>query len=74
MTICGASGGRPNLGRMKRRPKQPLPDEPPTPSDAGAASIVQIRIWLVGIGPKVWRRVLVPTKFTLRELHGVIWV
>ena len=59
---------------MKRRPKQPLPDEPPAPSDPDAASIMQIKVWLVGISPMVWRRVLVPTNFTLRELHGVIQV
>jgi hypothetical protein len=55
---------------MKRRPKQPHPEEPPTLSDADATSIMQIKIWLVGISPMVWRRVLVPTMFTLRELHG----
>jgi hypothetical protein len=59
---------------MKRRPKQPLPDEPPTRSDADAASIMQIKVWLVGISPMVWRRVLVPMNFTLRQLHGVIQV
>jgi hypothetical protein len=32
------------------------------------------KIWLTGISPMVWRRVLVPTSFTLRELHGVIQV
>ena len=59
---------------MRRRPKQPLTEEPPPPSDADAASIMQIKIWLVGISPMVWRRVLVPTNFTLRELLGVIQV
>ena len=35
---------------------------------------MQIKVWLVGISPMVWRRVLVPTNFALRELHGVIQV
>jgi hypothetical protein len=29
---------------------------------------------LTGISPMVWRHVLVPTNFTLRELRGVIQV
>jgi hypothetical protein len=32
------------------------------------------QVWLTGISPMVWRRVLVPANFTLRELHGVIQV
>ena len=36
--------------------------------------MLQVKVWLVGISPMVWRRVLVPTTFTLRELHGVIQV
>jgi len=35
---------------------------------------VQIKIWLLGISPMVWRRVLVPSTRTLRELHGIIQV
>jgi len=35
---------------------------------------VQIKVWLLGISPMVWRRVLVPVSLTLRELHGVIQV
>jgi hypothetical protein len=31
-------------------------------------------VWLIGISPMVWRRLLVPAAFTLRELHGVIHV
>src|ERR1700722_1679227 len=31
-------------------------------------------VWLTGISPMMWRRVLVPSSFTLRELHGVIQV
>ena len=37
-------------------------------------AILQIKVWLVGVSPMVWRRVLVPAGFTLRELHGVIQV
>ena len=40
----------------------------------GGDAILQVKVWLVGISPMVWRRVLVPTTFTLRELHGVIQV
>lgn len=39
-----------------------------------AAWIVQIKVWLLGISPMVWRRLLVPNTCTLRELHGVIQV
>jgi hypothetical protein len=39
-----------------------------------ADAIMQIKVWLIGISPMVWRRVLVPAAFTLRELHGVIQV
>jgi Plasmid pRiA4b ORF-3-like protein len=33
-----------------------------------------VKVWLTGISPMMWRRVLVPSSFTLRELHGVIQV
>src|SRR5450631_2863845 len=56
---------------MKRRPKPPVPEENLA---ADAAAILQIKVWLTGISPMVWRRVLVPAGFTLRELHGVIQV
>ena len=59
---------------MKRRPRSPLAKENPRPPAVGADAILQIKVWLVGISPMVWRRVLVPTTFTLRELHGVIQV
>jgi hypothetical protein len=58
---------------MKRRPNQPLSGESGAPAE-GADAIVQIKVWLVGISPMVWRRVLVPAACTLRELHGVIQV
>jgi hypothetical protein len=46
--------------------------EPPGPSPA--PEILQLKIWLLGISPMVWRRVQVPASITLRELHGVIQV
>src|SRR5712691_4882420 len=58
---------------MKRAPKQPLPGDSHAPAE-GADAILRIKIWLTGISPVVWRRVLVPSSFTLRELHGVIQV
>ena len=41
---------------------------------AAGAESVKIKVWLLGISPMVWRRVLVPSTCTLRELHGVIQV
>ena len=41
---------------------------------ADACAILQVKIWLTGISPMVWRRILVPTALTLHELHGVIQV
>ena len=60
---------------MKRRPKQtPVEDSGGVPSATAAEVVLQIKVWLIGISPMVWRRVLVPAAFTLRELHGVIQV
>ena len=39
-----------------------------------APEIVQLKVWLHGISPMVWRRLLVPGACTLRELHGVLQV
>ena len=36
--------------------------------------IAQLNIRLLGISPMVWRRVLVPTSISLRQLHGVVQV
>jgi hypothetical protein len=55
---------------MKRAPKQPLPEDHALVADSDA--VVQIKVWLLGVSPMVWRRVLVPTTLMLRELHGVI--
>jgi pRiA4b ORF-3-like protein len=43
-------------------------------SASDAPVVVQIKVWLVGISPMVWRRVLVPAACTLRELHGVFQI
>ena len=48
------------------------PPEETSAPDADA--VLQVKVWLVGISPMVWRRVLVPSSFTLREFHGVIQV
>ena len=36
--------------------------------------IVQLKVRLLGISPMIWRRVLVPSSVTLRELHGILQV
>jgi hypothetical protein len=59
---------------MKRWPKSGVPKENPLAPAADTATILQVKVWLTGISPVVWRRVLVPSRFTLRELHGVIQV
>jgi Plasmid pRiA4b ORF-3-like protein len=59
---------------MTRRPKQPLPTKNLAPSATDANAIVQVKVWLLGISPMVWRRVVVPLACTLRELHGVLQV
>jgi len=60
---------------MKRRPKSHgSEDKSAVPTAEDANAILQVKVWLIGISPMVWRRILVPTAFTLRELHGVIQV
>ena len=59
---------------MKRRPKSAVLKEDPLAPAADATAILQVKVRLTGISPMVWRRVLVPSTFTLRELHGVIQV
>lgn len=39
-----------------------------------APEILQLKVRLLGISPMIWRRVLVSTSTTLRELHGVLQV
>src|SRR5690349_3415905 len=47
---------------------------PPLAPEPDEASILQFKVWLLGISPMVWRRVLIPAACTLREFHGVIQV
>jgi hypothetical protein len=39
-----------------------------------APRILQLKIHLLGISPMIWRRVLVSSSITLRELHGILQV
>ena len=41
---------------------------------ANTSAVLQVKVWLTGISPMVWRRVLVLGNSTLRELHDVIQV
>ncbi|MEQ3716623.1 hypothetical protein [Pseudophaeobacter sp.] len=36
--------------------------------------IYQLKIHLLGISPMIWRRVLVSSSITMRELHGAFQV
>ncbi len=56
------------------KPTRPVVGTAGSAADADAAGIVQIKVWLLGISPMVWRRMLVPSTCTLRELHGIIQV
>ena len=58
------------------RPSKPklAVDADATLPAADAVGAVQVKVWLLGISPMVWRRLLVPDTCTLRELHGVIQV
>lgn len=37
-------------------------------------SVLQLKVRLLGIGPMIWRRLLVPESITLHELHGILQV
>src|SRR4051794_41916494 len=67
---------RRQAGRVTRAPKRtrPVVETASSAADADAAEIVQVKVWLLGISPMVWRRVLGPSTCTLRELRGVIQV
>ncbi len=41
---------------------------------SGALETYQLKIRLLGISPMIWRRVLVLSSTTLRELHGILQV
>lgn len=36
--------------------------------------VLQLKVWLLEVGPMVWRRLLVPVDTTLHELHGILQV
>ena len=59
---------------MTRSPKRTRPRTETALSSADPEAIVQIKVWLLGISPMVWRRVLVANTCTLRELHGALQV
>jgi hypothetical protein len=59
---------------MKRRPKSPGSKEKSLVPTADASAVLQVKVWLTGISPMIWRRVLVPANFALRDFHGVIQV
>jgi hypothetical protein len=52
------------------RQKPGSPEEPGAP--ALAFSVVRLRVVLVELVPPVWRRLQVPSNFTLRRLHVVL--
>ncbi|KZL25881.1 plasmid pRiA4b ORF-3 family protein [Pseudovibrio sp. WM33] len=39
-----------------------------------SSSVFQLKVRLLGISPMIWRRLLVPSDISLRELHGVLQV
>jgi hypothetical protein len=51
-----------------------MPRKLNAPMSLPTGAILQLKIRLLDISPMIWRRVLVPVAFTLRELHGVIQV
>lgn len=59
---------------MTRSRKPAAPAASPVSSATATDDIVQVKVWLLGVSPMVWRRVLVPESLTLRELHGVIQI
>lgn len=40
----------------------------------GCDEVLQIKVWLLGVSPMIWRRVQVPASLTLRQMHGVLQV
>ena len=55
-------------------PTRPIVGATPSAADPDGAEIVQVKVWLPGISPMVWRRMLVSSTCTLGDLHGVIQV
>jgi hypothetical protein len=62
------------FGRMKTWPKSRVLDAIPSEPAEEASAVVQVEVWMAGISPTVWRRLMVPTPVTRREVHGVIRV
>ena len=62
------------LGAPTREAAEPAADPGAKPSGPDAAETVQVKVWLLGISPMVWRRLLVPDTCSLRGLHGAIQV
>jgi len=46
----------------------------PAKNSATAAEIYQLKVTLLGTKPPIWRKLLVPTDFTLTQLHDVLQV
>jgi len=44
----------------------------PTKKTNAPPDIYQIKVTLLGTKPPIWRRLLVPARFTLEDLHGVL--
>ena len=57
---------------MKRRPKPPGSEEKPSMPAADAGTILQVKVWLTGISPMVWRRILVSTANRLQAGKGLV--
>jgi hypothetical protein len=57
---------------MKRRLTLPLSRGPSAPSAADANAIVQVKVWLLGITPMVWWRVLVPSGWVRRPIRAKV--
>ena len=43
-------------------------------SASPAGEVLQVKVWLMGLSPMIWRRLQVPPEMTLRELHGALQV
>ena len=43
-------------------------------SASPAGEALQLKIWLMGVSPTIWRRLQVPPEMTLRGLHGALQV
>lgn len=49
-------------------------DATPDSSDGHNCPILQLKVRLLDVSPMIWRRLLVPSTMTLRDLHGVFQV